>query len=323
MQNQESYFFPNGLPNTRTRGSKAAALPTMPPLSPKIPSQVPCNLSVDPFAWFWGSSQFRSQILEDLAIAAHYPIHSLIVGESGSGKEIIAREIHRLRAENLARKTEDLPFVAINCAAIPESLAESLLFGHERGAFTSARDKQAGKFEQAQDGILFLDEVQNLSLTLQAKLLRVIQFAELDRLGSKKPIKINCKIIAACNVPLELLVERGLFRKDLYYRLNVMPVYLPALRDRSADLKSIAEGMIQKVCQQYHLPQKLLTPSAVDAIRSYDWPGNLRELEHALLHASLKSKKEMIEVSDLPIMVLKAGRAFLQEGRWDIASVRH
>jgi len=203
----------------------------------------------------------------------------LLTGESGVGKEVVARFIHRQSARRNG------PFVAINCAAIPDSLLEATLFGYEKGAFTGAQQAQAGKFEQAQDGTLLLDEVTEMPMGLQAKLLRVLQEREVERVGGKKPVALNIRIVATSNRDMADAVAKGVFREDLYYRLNVFPVAIPALRQRPEDIVAIARHFIVEHGGRFGRTGMSLSPAAEAALKAYRWPGNVRELENVIQRA--------------------------------------
>ena len=207
----------------------------------------------------------------------------LLTGESGVGKEVVARFIHR----NSARKNG--PFVAINCAAIPDSLLEATLFGYEKGAFTGASQAQAGKFEQARDGSLLLDEVTEMPMSLQAKLLRVLQEREVERVGGKKPVPLNIRIIATSNRDMAEAVAKGVFREDLFYRLNVFPVAIPALRQRREDIPAIARHFVVEHGGRLGRSGVSLTPAAEALLLAHQWPGNVRELENAIQRALILS----------------------------------
>lgn len=207
----------------------------------------------------------------------------LLTGESGVGKEVVARFIHR----NSARR--DGAFVAINCAAIPDSLLEATLFGYEKGAFTGAQQAQAGKFEQAQDGTLLLDEVTEMPMSLQAKLLRVLQEREVERVGGKKPVPLNIRIIATSNRDMADAVAKGGFREDLYYRLNVFPVEIPALRQRREDIVPIARHFVVDHGGRLGRSGVSLSPAAEAALATHDWPGNVRELDNVIQRALILS----------------------------------
>ncbi|MGA9799339.1 MAG: sigma 54-interacting transcriptional regulator [Terriglobales bacterium] len=227
----------------------------------------------------------------------------LIQGESGTGKELVARAVHR----NSSRA--DRPFVAINCAAITDTLLESELFGHEKGAFTGAAAQKKGKVEVAEGGTLFLDEIGELAPGLQAKLLRVLQEREFERLGGNKPIKLNIRLIAATNRSLPEAVKAGTFRNDLYYRLNVVALNMPALRERREDISVLAEHFVAKAGRKSGMRTKSLSSEALACLMHYDWPGNVRELENALERALVLGSTDSILPDDLPEAVLEAGSA--------------
>lgn len=212
----------------------------------------------------------------------------LLTGESGVGKEVVARFIHR----NSARKSG--PFVAINCAAIPDTLLEATLFGYEKGAFTGAQQAQAGKFEQAQDGTLLLDEVTEMPMSLQAKLLRVLQEREVERVGGKKPVPLNIRIIATSNRDMAEAVAKGTFREDLFYRLNVFPVAIPALRQRREDIVAIARHFVVEHGGRLGRTGVSLSAPAELALQSHNWPGNVRELENVIQRALILSSGPLI-----------------------------
>jgi DNA-binding NtrC family response regulator len=219
----------------------------------------------------------------------------LIQGETGTGKELIARTIHQASPRANER------FVAFNSAAIPEPLAETELFGHIKGAFTGAVAARVGRFELAHRGTLFIDEVGLMSLPLQAKLLRALQEREIERIGDSKPIKFDARIIAATNVDLKKLVKDGAFREDLYYRLNVVKVSLPPLRDRREDIPLLARHFVEKACRSNRLPLKTLGQDALRALMASSWPGNIRELENAIEHAvAMAGQEREIRANLLP-----------------------
>lgn len=213
----------------------------------------------------------------------------LITGESGTGKEVAARYIHQ------KSKRADKAFVSVNCAAIPENLLESELFGHEKGAFTGALNRRIGKFEEADGGTLLLDEISEMDLKLQAKLLRAIQEQEIDRVGGSKPVKIDIRILATSNRDLPETVQKGLFREDLYYRLNVISVALPPLRERPEDISLLAEHFIEKYSKANGLPPRRFTSEALAKIKAYPWPGNVRELENIMHRTVLMAQGAQIE----------------------------
>ena len=218
----------------------------------------------------------------------------LITGESGTGKELIAAEIHRLS------RRVGAPLVKINCAAIPESLIESELFGHERGAFTGADRQRKGRFELAHHGTLFLDEIGELSPQVQVKLLRVLQERELERVGGNSTIKVDVRLITATNRNLEEAVKSGRFREDLYYRLNVFPLHIPPLRERKSDIVLLADYFAEKYADRNGKRIKRISTPAIDLLTSYSWPGNVRELENAIERAVILSRDQVIHSYDLP-----------------------
>lgn len=217
----------------------------------------------------------------------------LLTGESGVGKEVVARFIHRHSARQSG------PFVAINCAAIPDSLLEATLFGYEKGAFTGAQQAQAGKFEQAQDGTLLLDEVTEMPMGLQAKLLRVLQEREVERVGGKKPVSLNIRIIATSNRDMAEAVAKGVFREDLFYRLNVFPVEIPALRERLLDVVPIARYFLLEHGARFGRTGVTFSDAAERVLKAHDWPGNVRELENVVQRALILSTGAVIEPAHL------------------------
>jgi two-component system response regulator HydG len=227
----------------------------------------------------------------------------LLQGESGTGKELLAREIHRLS------KRRHGPFVTINCAALPEGLLESELFGHVRGSFTGAVRDKDGLFRAADGGTFFLDEVSETSPAIQVKLLRVLQEREIVPVGGSKPIKVDVRLISATNAVLADLVEKGRFRSDLFYRLNVIPISIPPLREREDDILLLAEHFIAKYCQKTGKPMMGFSERAEKALKSYRWPGNVRELENAMERAVVVSDSVKIELEDLPKNVQEAGKS--------------
>jgi len=220
---------------------------------------------------------------------------ALILGESGTGKELVARQIHSYG------KRPEAPFVALNMAALPDRLIESELFGYEKGAFTGAEEQRKGKFELAQDGSIFLDEIGDLSLGLQHKLLRVLQEREFARVGGSNIIKVKARIIAATNNDLQRRIEDGLFREDLYYRLNMVTIQLPSLRERKEDIPKLAELFVRQQARQMDRTTPELTSQTINHLNAYDWPGNVRELEYAIARAMVMSRSERILPEDIPL----------------------
>ena len=240
-----------------------------------------------------GHSQELLNVLEKIQLVAPTETSVLVLGESGTGKEKIAHSIHDLSA----RKAN--PVVTVNCAALPHSLIESELFGHERGAFTGANSARIGKFEQANGGTIFLDEIGELPLDSQVKLLRVLQEREIERLGGDKTIKVNVRIVTATNRSLEKEVAEGRFRLDLYYRLNVFPIQLPPLRERKEDIEELALYFLKKYAAKSHKNVTGISPAALSQLKQYNWPGNIRELEHLIERNVLLSKSNEIQLFDL------------------------
>ncbi len=226
--------------------------------------------------------------------AAKASIPVLIEGESGVGKEVFARAIHD--ASSRAKK----PFVAVNCGAIPENLVESILFGHEKGAFTGATEKRLGKFQEADGGTLFLDEVGELPLDIQVKLLRALQEKEIDSVGGKQNIKVNIRVISATNRNLVERIGEGAFREDLFYRLNVYPILLPPLRNRKSDIPALTDHFLEKISSMEGLDQRRISATALAAVSNYDWPGNIRQLQNMLFRAVILSESEILTPEDFP-----------------------
>ena len=241
-----------------------------------------------------GPSRSTRGVVELVQKVAKLSATVLILGESGTGKELLARLIHR----ECGRPTA--PFVAVNLAAIPKELVESALFGHEKGAFTGAIRQQLGKFELAAGGTLFLDEIGDLRYDLQAKLLRAIQEEEIERVGGTHPIKTDLRLIAATNVDLEKAVRESRFREDLYYRLNVIPIRMPALRDRIEDLPELARFFLRRYNTKFRKSIQGIAESTIDILNAYWWPGNIRELENLIERLVAVSDKDWITDEDLP-----------------------
>jgi DNA-binding NtrC family response regulator len=250
-----------------------------------------------------GQSEAMQKVFETIAQVSDLPANLLIEGESGTGKEIIARAIHF----NSSRATG--PFVPVNCAAIPENLLESELFGYVRGAFTDARKDRHGLFQEASGGILFLDEISEIPPALQAKLLRVLEDKEVRPLGANQGEKVDARVLSASNQKLEELVRAGRFRQDLFYRLNVIRIELPPLRERSEDIPLLVNHFIEKFAQGAKHRVEGIQADALAALKSYEWPGNIRELEHTIERAVLLGKGATIGLEDLPPHLIARGES--------------
>src|SRR5437762_9243961 len=223
-----------------------------------------------------GSAPAMQDVYRLVRLAAPKSAHVLLIGETGTGKEVIAKAVHRLS------RRADGPFIRVNCGALHENLLESELFGHVKGAFTGAVENKTGRFEAAHGGTIFLDEINSTSNHLQVKLLRVLQAREFERVGESRTIRVDVRLLAATNSSLEDLVAAGEFREDLYYRLNVIPVVLPPLRERRDDIPLLAQFFIRRYAEQHKCDVPELTPPADEALKAHDWPGNVRELENTL-----------------------------------------
>jgi DNA-binding NtrC family response regulator len=243
-----------------------------------------------------GSSSAMSDIYRMIEKVASTNATVLIQGETGTGKERVAEAIH------LASARRDAPFIRMNCASLPDNLLESELFGHEKGAFTGADQMRIGRFEMAKEGTLFLDEVGNMSANTQAKVLRAIQNQEFERLGGSRTIKVDVRIIAATNVNLETAIKEGRFREDLYYRLNVVNIDVPPLRERSEDILPLAEHFLKRFARELRRSARCFSADAVRRLREYRWPGNVRELENSVERAVLMCEGETIQPSDLTLL---------------------
>ncbi len=242
---------------------------------------------------FIATSESFEKILKVVTKAAQTDAPILLLGESGVGKEVLAQYIHNNSPRNQS------PFIALNMAAIPDNLLEAELFGYEKGAFTDATEGRAGKFEAAQGGTIFLDEIGEMPLSLQAKILRVLQEKEVVRLGSSKPIKVQFRIISATNANIKEKIKKQAFREDLFFRLQTIPVYIPPLRERKAEIIPICEWKLKEVCEQYTLGAKTLSEEAQKELLTYSWPGNIRELLSVIERAAILSEENEILSADL------------------------
>ncbi|RMG65733.1 MAG: sigma-54-dependent Fis family transcriptional regulator [Calditrichaeota bacterium] len=250
-----------------------------------------------------GRSKALQQVLQQVARVAPTDSKVLITGESGVGKELVAFAIHQ------ASPRAQGPFVKMNCAAIPEELAEAELFGSEKGAYTGASQRREGKFMQAHRGTLFLDEIGDMSLTTQAKVLRVLQDGEFQRVGGHTVLRSDVRIIAATNQDLEAMVRQGTFREDLYYRLNVVPIHLPPLRERPEDIPLLVEHFVQRFCSRNNRRTPVIEPTVLEALKHYAWPGNVRELQNLVERLLILARGNRIGLEDLPAHVLSPHQA--------------
>jgi len=248
-----------------------------------------------------GASPLMRELFQTIRRVAASRATVLIQGESGTGKELVARAIHDLG------ERADQPCVAVNCAAIPENLIESELFGHERGAFTDARERRIGKFETATGGTLFLDEIGELGIGVQAKLLRALQEKQIERLGGSSTIQVDVRVVAATNRNLEADVADGRFRADLFYRINVVPIELPALAERREDVRRLAEHFLAAARAGANRGPSKIARDAIAALERYPWPGNVRELENAIERAVALAEGQVLEIGDLPPAIVRAG----------------
>lgn len=261
-----------------------------------------------------GSSNEMQKVFNIINRLSKVDTPVLIRGASGTGKELVARAVHF----NSSRK--DGRFVAINCSAIPENLFESELFGHEKGSFTGAHERKIGRFQYAEGGTLFLDELGEMPITMQVKLLRVLQEKVFTPVGSNREIESNVRVIAATNRPLEQMIQEGKFREDLYYRLNVVPIYLPALAERKNDLENLVSGFIKKFNAAHGKRITNVAPDAMAVLKRYSWPGNIRELENVIEHCFILESTNTLTLSSIPENVLNAVGIQLDAGHSSIAA---
>jgi len=242
-----------------------------------------------------GQSEAIQQVREMLRLVAPTSASVLITGENGTGKELVARALHHLSPR--AHRA----FVEVNCAAIPDDLIESELFGHEKGAFTGAYSRRQGKFDLAHEGTLFLDEIGDMSLKTQAKILRILEEQRFERVGGSRPIQVDVRVVAATNKNLEEEISRGTFREDLYHRINVIPLHVPPLRERREDIPLLSQYFLKEVAQENQAPPKTLTPRALEVLAAQPWPGNVRELKNFIWRVFLLTPQPVIDVEDLPL----------------------
>ncbi|MDK2849172.1 MAG: two-component system, NtrC family, nitrogen regulation response regulator NtrX, partial [Desulfuromonadales bacterium] len=269
-----------------------------------------------------GTSPAIQNLKEQITIAAPTSGWVLITGENGTGKELVARAIHHYS------KRSDKPFVEVNCAAIPEELIESELFGHEKGAFTGATTQRKGKFDQANEGTLFLDEIGDMSLKTQAKILRILQERKFERVGGNRTIEVDVRVIAATNKDLEKQIREGHFRQDLYYRLNVLPFHVPPLRERREDIPLLAKHFLAFFCSKESRETKSLEQDALEALAAYNWPGNVRELKNIVERLVIMTPHRSISLADLPPGIQQAeprnheGKAYIPDSGVSLKQAR-
>ncbi len=278
--------------------ANATAVDIAASLSPASASaDAPTAQSTEPWRrYLVGESQAIQGVVDTIRLVSSRRCTVLITGETGTGKEMAARAIHA--ASNRA----DLPLVAVNCNAIPETLLEDELFGHVKGSFTGASQNRKGRFEDAHQGTLFLDEIGELPLDLQTKLLRVLQEREIQRLGSSETIKVDVRMLAACNIDLHEKVRQGKFREDLFYRLNVVPIVMPPLRERASDVPLLAGHFMAKLCEHEGIPMKRIASETMERLCRFHWPGNVRQLENAIEAAvAMTGTREILFPGDFPL----------------------
>jgi DNA-binding NtrC family response regulator len=264
------------------------------------PGQAPAEIKLKQLI---GSSSGMQSVYETIRRVAGFKSTVLVTGESGTGKEMVVRAIHELSPRSGG------PFIAINCAAVPASLLESELFGHERGAFTGAQVRSTGYFEAASQGTLFIDEIGELDINLQAKLLRALETGTITPVGSPREKPVDVRVIAATNADLQMAVEDKRFRPDLFYRLNVVRIHVPPLRERLEDLPALVRHLLERLCREHGLAVPEIEPGAMSALQRYSWPGNVRELRNTLESILILGQKPVVTEADLPPQVRKAGEA--------------
>lgn len=265
-------------------------------LPPKRTVSTAATAFADPFDALVGSSRPLRDAVEVLRLVAPRHCTILITGRTGTGKELAARAVHGASARR------ERALVSVNCGAIPKDLVESEFFGHMKGAFTGAATSRAGRFEQAHGGTLFLDELGELPSDMQTKLLRALQEGEIQRVGSSETVRVDVRVVAATNRDLGRMVEKGQFREDLYYRLNVVPIRLPDLAERADDITVIAKHLLQRICKQERLANKQITDEALAQLREHDWPGNVRQLHNSIEKAvAMSGDRLVLTASDFPL----------------------
>jgi len=276
--------------------------------APDLPLPEPATASKLGSFGLIGESPAMQQVYRLISKVLHNPVTVLLGGETGTGKELVARAIH----DYGSRRSQ--PFIAQNCSALPEQLLESELFGHVKGAFTGAIADRKGKFVLADGGTIFLDEIGDMSPMLQAKMLRVLQEKEVDTVGAETPLQVDVRVIAATHRDLEQLVQDGTFREDLYYRLNVVPIAMPPLRDHSEDIRLLAQHFLDKFSAENDLPPMKLGKDALRELMAYSWPGNVRELENLIERAVILCDGTKIHAADIPLLRNDANPGHLDAG---------
>ncbi len=303
-----SHFTPNTAPNNQPQKDQANQAEFLNFIQDqKAQTDKVSSLLTMPTFKFQGTTEYSprmAKIKELILQIADTSVPVLVSGDSGVGKEIIARYIHSTSLSNSG------PFIAVNCAALPTNLLESELFGHEKGSFTGAHSRHIGKFEQAQSGTILLDEITEMDLVLQSKLLRVLQEKEIDRVGGNAPIPIKTRIIATTNRDIGKHVQQGLFRQDLYYRLHVIHIQIPPLRERIGEILPLARHFIDYYASQFGRPHTELSSQSENALKSYPWPGNVRELQNTIQRSILLCKNNVINLDDLNIALPEESEPF-------------
>ena len=263
-----------------------------------------------------GNSPPIQALKKQIAVAAPTKAWILITGENGTGKELVARTIHQMS------RRADKPLIDVNCAAIPDELIESELFGHEKGAFTGSTSRKRGKFEVANGGSIFLDEIGDMSLKTQAKILRILQEQKFERVGGTRTLTVNVRVIAASNKDLEREIEKGAFREDLYYRLNVIPIEVPPLRNRTEDIPLLVETFLKEFSEEGHCGLKGVTSLAIEHLKLYRWPGNVRELKNLVERLAIMTESEVIDEGDIPSSYKREDTMTPEVGIFDVDSLK-
>ena len=293
------YYLQKPINNDTLKAQIKRALEARGVLTDGEPKKVNQTVPEIHFEHIIGQSERMCQLFKTMSRIIHRGVNQvLITGETGAGKDLVARSIHE------EGKRKDQPFVAVNCSSVPHELIESELFGHEKGSFTGADRQKKGLFEVASGGVIFLDEIGDISMAAQSKFLRVLQDREIMRVGGIEPIKVDVCVIAATNKDLKAVVEAGIFREDLYFRLNVIQLQIPPLRERKSDIPILIDFFLQKFSEEYpDAKPKRVTPRAMSALRRYEWPGNVRQLENCLLRTFVLREGDLIDIEDLPLEI--------------------